>query len=89
MGTDIHYIGEVGTGEMVKVINNLIASTEMALLAEALVLGVKAGVKPDILFKALSTGSANSFILQNHVKNFVMKGKFEKGVFPVDYILKD
>ena len=89
MGTDIHYIGDAGTGEVVKIINNLIGATEMALLAEALVLGVKAGVKPDVLFKALSTGSANSFILQNHVKNFAMKGKFEKGVFPVDYILKD
>lgn len=61
----------------------------MALLSEALVLGVKAGVKPDILFKALGDGSANSFVLQNHVKNCVMKGKFEKEVFPVDYVLKD
>jgi len=89
MGTDIYYIGESGTGEVVKLINNLIVSVEMAAIAEALVLGVKAGVEPDILFKALSDGSANSFVLQNHIKNCVMKGKFEKGVFPVDYVLKD
>ncbi|HOG16699.1 MAG TPA: NAD-binding protein, partial [Syntrophales bacterium] len=30
-----------------------------------------------------------SFVLQNHVKNFVMKGNFAEGVFPVDYIMKD
>lgn len=89
MGTDIHYIGGLGAGEVVKIINNLIVSTEMALLAEALVLGVKAGVKADVLFEALSTGSANSFVLQNHVRNAVMKGRFEKNVFPVDYIIKD
>jgi 3-hydroxyisobutyrate dehydrogenase len=89
MGTDVHHIGEIGTGEVVKIINNLIVGIENAALAEALVLGVKAGVKPKILFKALSTGSANSFVLQNHVKNCVMKGKFEKGVFPLDYAFKD
>ena len=41
------------------------------------------------LFKALSQGSANSFALQNHFKKFVYKGKFEKDVFPVEYIMKD
>jgi len=89
MGTDLHYIGDSGAGEVVKIINNLIVATQQALLSEALVLGVKAGVKPEVLWKALSTGSANSFILQNQIKNLVMKGKFEKGVFPVDYMIKD
>ena len=89
MGTDIHYVGESGAGEVVKIVNNFIVATTMCSLAEALVLGVKAGVKPDVLFKALSQGSANSFVLQNHVKNCVMKGKFEKEVFPVDYMIKD
>jgi 3-hydroxyisobutyrate dehydrogenase len=89
MGTDIEYCGTTGAGETVKIINNLIIGTAMCSLAEALVLGVKAGVDPEVLFKTLSKGSANSFVLQNHVKNFVMKGKFDEGVFPVDYIMKD
>lgn len=89
MGTDIHYIGGPGAGEVVKIINNVMVATTMCSLAEALVLGVKAGVKPDVLFQALSTGSANSFVLQNHVKNCVLKRKFEKEVFPVDYMIKD
>ena len=89
MGTDIHYVGGSGAGETVKIVNNLIVATTMCSLAEALVLGVKAGVKADALFKALSTGSGNSFVLQNHVKNCVLKGSFEKQVFPVDYMIKD
>ena len=88
MGTDIEYCGGSGAGEIVKIINNLIIAVSMCSLSEALILGVKAGVKPDILYKTLSKGSANSFVLQNHVKNFAMKGKFEEGVFPVDYIMK-
>ncbi len=89
MGSDISYAGGSGAGEIVKIVNNLIVATTVGAVSEALVLGVKAGVKPDILFKALSTGSANSFVMQNHVKNSILKGSFEKQVFPVDYIIKD
>lgn len=89
MGTDIYHVGNIGTGEVVKIVNNLMVAVTTCALAEAMVLGVKAGVKPDILFEALSSGSGNSFVLQNHFKNNVMKGKFEEGVFPVDYMLKD
>jgi 3-hydroxyisobutyrate dehydrogenase len=89
MGTDIYHVGDIGSGEVVKIVNNLMVAVTTCALAEALVLGVKAGVKPDILFEALSSGSGNSFVLQNHYKNNVMKGKFEEGVFPIDYMLKD
>lgn len=89
MGKDIQYVGDSGAGEVVKIVNNLILATTMCSVAEALVLGVKAGVEPGVLVNALSQGSANSFVLENHVKKFVLKGKFEKGVFPVDYMIKD
>jgi 2-hydroxy-3-oxopropionate reductase len=89
MGTDIYYVGDIGSGEVVKLVNNLMVAVTTCALAEAMVLGVKAGVQPDILFEALSSGSGNSFVLQNHYQNAVMKGKFEEGVFPVDYMLKD
>jgi 2-hydroxy-3-oxopropionate reductase len=89
MGTDIYHVGEIGAGEVCKIVNNVMVATTTAALAEAMVLGVKAGVHPDVLFEALSSGSGNSFVLQNHYKNHVMKGKFEEGVFPVDYMLKD
>ena len=89
MGTDIYHVGGIGSGEVVKIVNNLMVAVTTCALAEAMVLGVKAGVNPDILFEALSSGSGNSFVLQNHYRNNVMKGKFEEGVFPVDYMLKD
>ena len=89
MGSDLFYIGELGTGELVKIINNQILAGTVALLSEALVMGVKGGVAPDTLLEALGNGSANSFALQNHIKNAVMEGKFEEGVFSVEYMLKD
>jgi len=89
MGSDLFYIGELGTGELVKIINNQILAGTVALLSEALVMGVKGGVAPHTLLEALGNGSANSFALQNHIKNAVMEGKFEEGVFSVEYMLKD
>jgi 3-hydroxyisobutyrate dehydrogenase len=89
MGTDIYHVGGIGCGEVVKIVNNFILSISVGVIGEGMVLGVKAGVKPDVLFEALSKGSANSFALQNHFKNFVMKGDFREGLFPVDYTMKD
>ena len=89
MGTDIFYVGGPGAGEVVKIANNLMVATITCALAEALVLGVKAGVDADVLYEALSRGSGDSFVLRNHYKNNALKGLFKKGVFPVNYMLKD
>jgi 3-hydroxyisobutyrate dehydrogenase-like beta-hydroxyacid dehydrogenase len=89
MGSDIEYCGNTSAGATVKIINNLIIAVSVCSLSEALVLGVKAGVKPEILYETLSKGSADSFVLRNHIKKFAMKGNFGEGIFPVDYIMKD
>jgi 3-hydroxyisobutyrate dehydrogenase-like beta-hydroxyacid dehydrogenase len=89
MGTDIAYCGGLGTGNTVKLINNMVVGITTCVLSEAMVLGVKAGVSPDVLFDSLSKGSANSFVLQNHVRNHVLTGDFSEGMFSVDYEMKD
>lgn len=89
MGTDIFHVGELGCGHVVKMINNLILGCTIGVLSEALVLGVKAGVKPRILYEALGAGSAASFALQNQIGQSVLKGLFPEGRFSVDYMMKD
>jgi 3-hydroxyisobutyrate dehydrogenase-like beta-hydroxyacid dehydrogenase len=89
MGTDIEYCGDTGTGNVAKLINNMIVGITTCVLSEALVLGVKAGVNPDVLFNSLSKGSANSFVLQNHMKNYALRGDFREGMFSIDYEMKD
>jgi 3-hydroxyisobutyrate dehydrogenase-like beta-hydroxyacid dehydrogenase len=89
MGTDIEYCGGVGTGNIVKLVNNMIVGITVCALSEAMVLGVRGGVGPDVLFSSLSKGSANSFVLQNHVKNHVLTGDFSEGIFSIDYEMKD
>jgi 3-hydroxyisobutyrate dehydrogenase-like beta-hydroxyacid dehydrogenase len=89
MGTDIEYCGGVGAGNIVKLVNNMIVGVTVCALSEAMVLGVKGGVSPDVLFNSLSKGSANSFVLQNHIKNHVLTGDFSEGIFSIDYEMKD
>lgn len=89
MGTDIYYCGDTGSGEVVKIVNNLMVATTTCALAEALVLGAKAGVDADVMYEALSSGSGDSFVLRNHYGKNALKGLFKTGVFPVNYMLKD
>jgi len=89
MGSEVSYCGELGTGEVVKLVNNMLLFANIAALAEALVMGVKAGVAPATLVETLSKGSSDSFALRNHVAKSVLRGDFSEGRFSVDYALKD
>ena len=89
MASEILFCGKIGTGNTVKLVNNMVVGVTVCLLSEAMVLGVKAGVDPDILFDSLAAGSANSFVLQNHIKNHAMTGDFSEGMFSIDYEMKD
>jgi 3-hydroxyisobutyrate dehydrogenase-like beta-hydroxyacid dehydrogenase len=89
MGSEIAYCGSVGTGNTVKLVNNMVVGITMCVLSEAMVLGVKGGVDTDVLFDCLSKGSANSFVLQNHVRNHALKGDFSEGMFSIDNEMKD
>ncbi|MDN5346526.1 MAG: 2-hydroxymethylglutarate dehydrogenase [Clostridia bacterium] len=71
MGKEIYYCGGLGTGKIVKIINNLVVSANLTVLAESLTLGVKAGVDPDVLINVLKAGSANSFVFENHMSFFL------------------
>src|SRR5207237_2185356 len=44
LGTDIHHVGPLGSGYVVKIVNNVMSMGNMVVAAEAMVLGVKAGV---------------------------------------------
>jgi 2-hydroxymethylglutarate dehydrogenase len=87
MGNKIYHAGGVGSGNVAKLVNNFISLTTNAIMAEAFVLGVKAGVDPQILWEVASTGTANNWDLQRYPK-FTFAGNFEPG-FRLSLGLKD
>lgn len=62
IGSNTIYVGDqVGQGQMVKLINNMIAATNFAVTCEGLAMGMKAGLDADILLDVLGKSSGRSF----------------------------
>jgi len=88
LGEKIYYLGEVGSGQALKLVNQLIFGINVVTLSEAFVLGKKAGMSPDTIYEVLSESAANSYAMQTRYKNFIAKGNFNPG-FSIDLMAKD
>lgn len=87
--SDITHAGDVGAGQVVKILNNMVLYETVLALAEARAIGIRAGVDPQRLFDAMSTGSADSFALRNHGMKAIVPQQFPERAFPVSYAKKD
>jgi 2-hydroxy-3-oxopropionate reductase len=58
MGKNIVYCGGVGAGQVVKACNQILVAGVLEAAGEALVLGAKAGVDPQIVLKVIASGWA-------------------------------
>src|SRR5262245_1389786 len=54
------YFGQFGAASRVKLVNNLLVALNIAATAEAMALGLKAGVDVELMIKAIATGSGGS-----------------------------
>jgi 3-hydroxyisobutyrate dehydrogenase-like beta-hydroxyacid dehydrogenase len=54
------YFGPFGAASRVKLVNNLLVAINIAATAEAMALGLKAGVDVNLMIKAIATGSGGS-----------------------------
>ena len=63
LGRNVIHCGDVGMGEVVKVVNNLIAGVSMAVVAEAFNIGVRAGADPKVMFDVVSKSSGSCWSL--------------------------
>ncbi len=61
IGSNVFHCGDVGAGNVVKLVNNMLAFIQMMGAAEAIVLGARAGVDPNVLWQAVKASSGASF----------------------------
>jgi len=87
--SDVTHAGGVSAGQVVKILNNMVLYETVLALSEAAAIGRRAGVQPDVLFQAFSTGSADSFALRNHGMKAIAPQQFPEKAFPVTYAKKD
>ncbi len=87
IGQNLHLVGPSGAGTVVKLANQLLVGINMAGVAEAMVLGVKAGADPNKMLEVLSTSFGSSRMLERGVP-LIVERNFGGGT-PVDLLRKD
>ncbi|MEA2682003.1 MAG: hypothetical protein QOK05_331 [Chloroflexota bacterium] len=82
------HTGPAGSGEVVKLVNNMLVGAISAATLEALLLGVRAGVPLQTLVDVVSVSSGGSVQLEGQLKVRALAGRFEPG-FATDLLVKD
>lgn len=86
---EITYCGPIGSGQVVKILNNMVLFETVVALSEARAIARRSGVDPQVLLETFTRGSADSFALRNHGLKAILPGDFPEKAFPVDYARKD
>jgi 3-hydroxyisobutyrate dehydrogenase len=94
MGKNVVHVGPLGSGEVAKICNNLLAGVSMLAAAEAFTIGIRAGVDPKILHDVIRTSSGNCWALEHNcpVPGLVPKSASNRGFaagFMTDLMAKD
>ncbi len=89
LATDLTHCGPVGSGQIVKILNNMVLVETVVALSEAIGVARRAGLDGQVLFETLQKGSADSFALRNHGMKAVLPGVFPERAFSTDYARKD
>lgn len=87
MGELVVHVGELGQGEMLKIINNSVAAANATTVGEALIVAQRTGVDLDALVQVMSRGSGGSAMLE--LKSAAMRGHDYTTLFKLEHMLKD
>lgn len=87
MGSSVTHVGDIGSGNITKLANQIIVALNIAAVSEALVLATKAGVDPKRVYQAIRGGLAGSTVMEAKVP-MMLKGDFKPG-FRIDLHIKD
>lgn len=87
MGTSVVRCGDIGAGNTTKLANQIIVACNIQALSEALVFAKKAGVDPELVFKAIRGGLAGSTVMD--AKAPMMLSGNDKPGFKIDLHIKD
>jgi L-threonate 2-dehydrogenase len=84
----VHDVGEFGNGSRIKYVANLLVAIHNVASAEAMVLGMKAGLPPQLIFDLIKTGAGNSRIFELRAPMMV-KNRYDKPTMKISVWQKD
>jgi len=77
-----------GQGQTMKLLNNLLSASAMAITSEAVAMGVKAGLDPSLMVDVFNAGTARNSATQDKIKQHVISRSFSYG-FGIGLLNKD
>ena len=93
MGKNVRYLGGLGSGMSMKLVNNLLVAVNGLAAAEAMVLGKKAGLDPQAILEMIPKGAGDSWMFRNRApqmvsRDFTCRGELDILVKDLGYILE-
>lgn len=89
IGDQAYYVGPIGAGSVAKLVHNCAGYVIQTALAEVFTMGVKAGVDPLELFKAVRQGAGGRARTFDRLVDQFLPGKFEPPAFSLRLAHKD
>jgi L-threonate 2-dehydrogenase len=87
-GRKVYDVGKFGNGSRMKYVANLLVAINNVASAEAMVLGMKSGLEPQLIFDLISAGAGNSRVFELRAPMMV-KGRYDKVTMKMDVWQKD
>ena len=87
VGSKILYMGPSGSGQLTKLINQLLFDINSAALGEILPMAVKMGLDPDLVGEVVNSGTGRSYASEFFIPR-ILRGEFGDG-YPMSHAYKD
>ncbi len=85
----VFFVGErPGMGQVMKLANNLLSATAMAITSEAMVMGVKAGLDPRLMIDVINSGTGRNTATETKFPDQILSRRFAQG-FATGLMYKD
>lgn len=87
-GRKVYDVGKFGNGSRMKYVANLLVAINNVASAEAMVLGMKSGLSPKVIFELIQAGAGNSRVFELRAPMMV-KGRYDDVTMKIDVWQKD
>ena len=87
MAGSVVYVGELGSGNVAKLANQIVVAVNIAAVAEALTFAKKAGTDPQLVYEAIRGGLAGSTVM-DATAPVMLAGNYKPG-FRIELHIKD
>ena len=88
MGKSIFHLGPVGSGHVMKSINNLITAVTLTATTEGLLAGTRSGLDPEVMNQVLDVSTGQSWVSLTHFRQWIFNRRFDDP-FKLDLMKKD